>query len=59
MTPLPFAARLVIVILLTVALAEFAPELVNGILALTLIGIVLSNWKDFQGLTKVIATLGD
>jgi len=58
MIQLPFLARLVIVILLTVALAEFAPEAVNALLALILIGIVLSHWKDFQALTKVIATLG-
>lgn len=55
---LPFAARLVIVILLVVALSEFAPELVNAVLAIILIGVVLSGWREFQGVTKIIATLG-
>lgn len=55
---LPFVARLVIVILLTIALAEFAPDMVNAILGLILIGIVLSNWRSFQGITKIISTIG-
>lgn len=55
---LPFVARLVIVILLVVALSEFAPELVNAVLAIILIGVVLSGWREFQGVTKIIATLG-
>lgn len=55
---LPFIARLIIVILLVVALSQVAPEAVNAVLALVLVGIVLSRWKSFQGLTQVINTLG-
>lgn len=55
---LPFLARLIIVILLVVALAQVAPEAVNAILLLVLIGIILSRWKSFQGLTQIIGTLG-
>lgn len=58
MTPLPFAARLVIVILLVIALAEFAPDIVNAVLGLVLVGIVLSGWRDFAGITKIFATIG-
>jgi len=55
---LPFAARLVIVILLTIALAEFVPDLVNAILGLILVGIILGNWKSFQGITTIISSIG-
>ncbi len=53
-----FTTRLIIVIILTVALAEVAPDLVNAILSLILIGIVLSHWKAFSALFSVAATLG-
>lgn len=52
-------ARLIIVIALTVILAEIAPEAVNAILLLILIGLVLSNWKAFSQLNSLIGTLGD
>lgn len=55
---LPFVARLIIVILLVVALAQIVPEAINAILSLVLVGIILSRWKSFQGLTQVIGTLG-
>lgn len=55
---LPFAARLVIVVLIVIALAEFAPDAVNSILALVLVGIILSGWKDFAGITKIFSTIG-
>lgn len=55
---LPFLARLVIVILLVVALSQVAPEAVNAILILVLIGILLSHYKSFQGLTSILANLG-
>jgi hypothetical protein len=55
---LPFLARLIIVILLVVALAQVAPEAVNAVLALVLIGIILSRWRSFQGITQIIGTLG-
>ena len=55
---IPFLLKLGIVILLTVALAEYAPELVNAILFLILVGVILGNWKEFSGLASVIGTLG-
>lgn len=55
---LPFIARLIIVILLTVAISQIAPEAVNAILFLILVGILLSHWRSFQGLTQIVATLG-
>lgn len=54
-----FTTRLVIVIVLTIALAEFAPDLVNAILLLILIGILLSRWKSFSQLFGLIGTLGE
>ena len=55
---IPFIGRLIIVVLLTVALAELAPDAVNVVLALILVGIVLSHWKDFAGLSSVLTSLG-
>jgi hypothetical protein len=55
---IPFLARLLIVILLTVALAEVAPEFVNIVLALILVGIVLGHWKSFSGLASMLGSLG-
>lgn len=55
---MPYLARLIIAILLMVALAEVAPDLVNAVLALLLIGIVLTNWKSFSGLSSLLASLG-
>lgn len=55
---LPFIARLIIVILLVVALAQIAPEAINAILSLVLVGIILSRWKSFQALAQVIGTIG-
>lgn len=55
---LPPIAKLVIVILLVVAIAEFAPEWVNAFLGLVLIGVILSHWQNFAGLASAIGTLG-
>jgi hypothetical protein len=55
---LPFIAQLIIVILLVVALAQIVPEAINAILSLVLVGIILSRWKSFQGLTQVIGAIG-
>lgn len=55
---LPFIARLIIVLLLVIAISQIAPEATNAILLLVLIGIVLSRWKSFQGLTQIVGTLG-
>lgn len=52
-----FTFKLVVVILLTVALAEVAPELVNYILLLILIGAVLGNWQQFAGIAKIFSSL--
>lgn len=55
---LPFLVKLAIVILITVALAELAPEAVNAVLGLILIGAILGNWQEFKGLATLIGTLG-
>jgi hypothetical protein len=54
---IPQIAKVVIVILITVALAEVAPEAVNYILLLILIGVILGNWKEFSGLASVFSSL--
>lgn len=55
---LPFLAKLAIVILITVAISEIAPEAVNYILLLVLVGAVLGNWKEFAGLATLFGSLG-
>lgn len=55
---IPFLAKLVIVILLAVALAEFIPEAVNAVLILILVGVILGNWKEFEGIAVLIGSLG-
>jgi hypothetical protein len=47
---IPYIARVLIVILIALALAEVSPEFVNAILTLVLIGVLLSNYKKFSGL---------
>jgi len=54
---LGFYPKLVIVILLAVAASEAAPEVVNTVLVLILIGLLLSHWGQFAGLTKILGTL--
>lgn len=53
-----FYLKLGIVILLVVALSEAAPDLVNAILVLILIGAILGNWQEFSGLASILGTLG-
>ena len=53
-----FYIKLGIVILLVVALSEAAPDLVNAILVLILIGAILGNWQEFSGLAAILGTLG-
>ena len=53
-----FVFKLAIVILIVAALAEYAPELVNAILILVLLGMVLGNWKSFSGIASVFGSLG-
>jgi hypothetical protein len=52
---IPFLLKLLIVILLTIALSEFAPELVNYVLLLILIGAILGNWQEFKGLATILS----
>jgi hypothetical protein len=54
---IPQGVKIVIVILITVALAEVAPEAVNYILLLILIGVILGNWQEFSGLASVFSSL--
>jgi len=54
---LPFIVRLAIVILITLAISSVAPEAVNYILVLILIGAVLSNVPAFSGLAAIFGTL--
>lgn len=58
MTSIPYAAKLAIVILLVVALAEVIPDYINALLGLVLVGIVLTNWQKFSGLASALGTLG-
>ena len=51
---LPFYAKLLIVILLTLAIAEIVPDFVNVLLVLILVGMVLSQWPKFAGLTQIL-----
>jgi len=53
-----FYLKLGIVILLVLALAEAAPDAVNAILVLILIGAILGNWQEFSGLAAILGTLG-
>lgn len=57
MNQIPFAARLVIVILLAVALSEAIPEIVNAILILILAGLILGHYRQFSGLANVLGDL--
>lgn len=53
-----FYLKLAIVILIVVALGEAAPDVVNAVLALILIGAILANWNEFSGLATILGTLG-
>ena len=54
---IPFLGKLAIVILITVAMAEIAPEAVNAVLVLILVGAILGNWQEFKGLVDVLGSL--
>ena len=54
---IPNTAKIIIVILLTVAMAEFIPEAVNLILTLILVGVILGNWKQFSGLATLLGSI--
>lgn len=58
MTQIPFFAKLAIIILLVVALAEVIPEYVNGLLVLVLLGVILANWQKYSGLLSALGSLG-
>ena len=55
---IPTVAKLVLVILIVLALAELAPDWINAFLALVLVGVVLSHWQNFSGLASALGTLG-
>lgn len=54
---LGFYAKLALVFMLAVALAEVAPELVNSILILILVGLIVSHWSKFAGLARILSTV--
>jgi hypothetical protein len=54
---LSFYPRLILVILLAVALSEFAPEAVNAVLILILAGLFLSHYKAFAVLGQQLGNL--
>lgn len=54
---IPLFARLALVILISVALSEVAPEAVNAFLILILVGVVLGHWKAFQVLASTLSSL--
>jgi len=54
---LGFYAKLALVILIAVAAAEVAPEVVNAVLILILIGLVLGHWGQFEGLARVLGSV--
>jgi len=53
-----FYVRLIIAILVVLALAEVAPEVVNAILLLMLVGMILGRWPAFAWLANIIGSLG-
>lgn len=53
-----FYLKLAIVILIVIALGEAAPDVVNAVLILILIGAILGNWQEFSGLAAILGTLG-
>lgn len=58
MTTLPYFARLILALVIVMALAQFAPEPTNYILALILVGILLSKSATFQKLLMTVSTVG-
>lgn len=47
-----FYVRLILVILIVLAMAEFLPQYVNTFLLLVLAGLVIMNANQFAGLVK-------
>ena len=58
MTTIPAVAKLALVVLIILALAELAPEWINAFLGLVLVGVILSHWQNFSGLASALGTLG-
>jgi hypothetical protein len=54
---LGFYPKLAIVILLAIAMAEAAPEAVNAVLVLILLGLILGHWAQFSGLAKILGSV--
>lgn len=50
--------RYALALLIVLAVAEFAPQVVNVVLALVLVGMLLMNAKAVGSLVSVIGTLG-
>jgi len=55
---LGFYGRLTVVILVTVALSEAIPEIVNTILLLILIGLILGHYQKFSYMTQLVGSIG-
>lgn len=55
---LGFYPKLAIVILLAVAASEVAPEAVNAVLLLILLGLVLGHYGAFASLAGVLGSIG-
>lgn len=58
MSPLPLSARIAIVVLIVIALAEFAPKAINAILVLVLVGMVLNRFQAFKGIFQILNSFG-
>ncbi|WP_322510722.1 hypothetical protein [Chloroflexus sp.] len=53
-----FYIRLAIAIIVVLVLAEFAPEAVNAVLILLLVGMLLGRRRSFEMLAAFIGTIG-
>jgi hypothetical protein len=58
MKNIPYFGRLVLALVVVMILAQFAPEPTNYILALVLVGILLSKSETFKSLFVTVSTVG-
>jgi len=58
MQNLPYFGRLILALIVIMVLAQFAPEPTNYILALVLVGILLSKSSTFNKLFLTVSTVG-
>jgi hypothetical protein len=54
-----FYARLFVVFIIVILLAEIMPEAVNAVLLLVLAGIILGHYTAFAGIGALIQKIGD